>query len=196
VTRNARPARSARSSTTACWGGLTEAGTFPHVVHPSAEVADEQFANATIRTPVVVRLDASDDKVYTREWFGPVSFLIATDSTGASLEIFVETVRAHGALTASVYSASPDVLDAAREAALDAGVHLSEKPDRRRLRQPDGGVQRPARHRRQPGRHRLADRRPLRHRPVLRAAVPPPRPGLGGHECLRPTRSAASAPLR
>ncbi|HEX5198552.1 MAG TPA: phenylacetic acid degradation protein PaaN [Actinoplanes sp.] len=107
-------------------GRLTEAGASPSVVHPSAEVTDEQYPNATIRTPVVVRLDAADDKTYTREWFGPVSFLIATDSTPASLALFVETVRAHGALTASVYSTSPDVLAAAREAALDAGVHLSE----------------------------------------------------------------------
>jgi phenylacetic acid degradation protein paaN len=107
-------------------GRLTEAGASASVVHPSGEVPDEQYPNATIRTPVVVRLDAADDKVYTREWFGPVSFLIATDSTPASLAQFVETVRAHGALTASVYSTSPDVLAAAREAALDAGVHLSE----------------------------------------------------------------------
>ena len=55
-----------------------------------------------------------------------VSFVIATDSTPHSFEVFVETVRHHGALTASVYSSSPDVLAAAREAALDAGVHLSE----------------------------------------------------------------------
>jgi phenylacetic acid degradation protein paaN len=107
-------------------GRLAEAGELPSVIHPSAEVAEEQFPNATIRTPVVARLDAADEKTYTREWFGPVSFLIATDSTPHSLEIFVETVRAHGALTASVYSSSPDVLAAAREAALDAGVHLSE----------------------------------------------------------------------
>ena len=107
-------------------GRLAEAGTLPNVVHPSTEVTDEQFTNATIRTPVVVRLDAADDKTYTREWFGPVSFLIATDSTPAGLRLFVDTVRAHGALTAAVYSASPEVLDAARDAALDAGVHLSE----------------------------------------------------------------------
>lgn len=105
---------------------LTEADGAANVVHPSASVADPQWPDATIRTPVVVRLDAADDKVYTREWFGPVSFLIATDSTAHSLEVFVETVRHHGALTASVYSSSPQVLAAARTAALDAGVHLSE----------------------------------------------------------------------
>jgi phenylacetic acid degradation protein paaN len=105
---------------------LTEAGGAASVVHRSAEVRDEAWPEATIRTPVIVRLDAADEKVYTREWFGPVSFLITTGSTPQSLELFVETVRHHGALTASVYSSSPDVLAAAREAALDAGVHLSE----------------------------------------------------------------------
>src|SRR5690606_21711767 len=38
----------------------------------------------------------------------------------------VDTVRAHGAMTASVYSTSAEVRAAAREAALDAGVALSE----------------------------------------------------------------------
>ena len=105
---------------------LTEASSAPSVIRPAGEVADEQWPDATIRTPVLVRLDAADEKVYTREWFGPVSFVITTASTAASLELFVETVRHHGALTASVYSTSPEVLAAAREAALDAGVHLSE----------------------------------------------------------------------
>jgi phenylacetic acid degradation protein paaN len=105
---------------------LTEAGGAHSVVHPSGAVTDEAWPAATIRTPVIVRLDAADEKVYTREWFGPVSFVIATGSTPQSLELFVETVQHHGALTASVYSTSPDVLAAAREAALDAGVHLSE----------------------------------------------------------------------
>ena len=105
---------------------LTEASSLPGVVLPSAEVADEQFPGATIRTPVIARLDASDEKTYTREWFGPVSFVITTESTEHSLSLFTETVRHHGALTASVYSTSEDVLAAAREAALDAGVHLSQ----------------------------------------------------------------------
>jgi len=105
---------------------LTEAAGGPNVIHASTAVADEQFPDATIRTPVVLRLDVSDDKTYTHEWFGPVSFVITTDSTQDSLNVFTETVRHHGALTAAVYSTSPEVLDAAREAALDAGVHLSQ----------------------------------------------------------------------
>ena len=105
---------------------LTEAGAAAAVLHPSSAVSDEQFPQATIRTPVVVRLDAADEKDYTRECFGPVSFVVATESTEHSLAVFAETVRAHGALTAAVYSTSPQVIAAAREAALEAGVHLAE----------------------------------------------------------------------
>ena len=55
-----------------------------------------------------------------------MTFLIRTTSTEQSLDRFVETVRTHGAMTAAVWSTSDDVLDAAREAAADAGVSLSE----------------------------------------------------------------------
>ncbi|WP_438874852.1 phenylacetic acid degradation protein PaaN [Winogradskya humida] len=98
---------------------LTEAGTLPGVLHPSQEIESS-------RTPLIVRLDVADEKVYTREWFGPISFVITTASTAESISIFEQTVGHHGALTALVHSTSDDILEQARNAALDAGVHLSE----------------------------------------------------------------------
>ena len=88
------------------------------VEHPS-------FPGAVVRTPTVVKLDASDTATYSREWFGPISFAIATDSTEHSLRILRETVGEKGALTAGVYSTDEAVLDEAEKAAIDAGVHLS-----------------------------------------------------------------------
>lgn len=83
--------------------------------------------DAVVRTPLVARLDAeADEKTYTSEWFGPVSFVIATDDTAHSLRVLHGTVRRHGALTACVYATGEDVLAAARATALEAGVHLSE----------------------------------------------------------------------
>ncbi len=106
---------------------LDEAAKLPHVVRPSTVVQHPDYPDASVRTPLVARLDAEEDRdVYTREWFGPVSFVIGTDSTEHSLEVFRDTVRRHGALTAGIYSVSGDVLAAAEQAALDAGVHLSE----------------------------------------------------------------------
>ncbi|MDX3729556.1 phenylacetic acid degradation protein PaaN [Streptomyces caniscabiei] len=106
---------------------LEEAAELGRTVRASAPVEHPEYPEAVVRTPLVARLDAeSDREIYTREWFGPVSFVIGTDSTAHSLAVLRETVRAHGALTAAVHSTSEDVLAAAESAALDAGVHLSE----------------------------------------------------------------------
>jgi phenylacetic acid degradation protein paaN len=96
------------------------------VVLDSREVEHPAYPDAVVRTPALVAVDVADDEVYRQECFGPVAFLIATDGTEQSLSTFVETVREHGAMTAAVYATSPDVLDAARDAAVEAGVSLSE----------------------------------------------------------------------
>jgi acyl-CoA reductase-like NAD-dependent aldehyde dehydrogenase len=63
--------------------------------------------------------------VFDGEWFGPISFVVATDSTAHSIELFRAMVGAKGALTAAVYSTSPEVLASVEDAAIDVGVHLS-----------------------------------------------------------------------
>lgn len=96
------------------------------VVLDSRSVSHPAYPDAVVQAPGLVALDASREDVYTQECFGPVTFLIGTASTAQSLAQFRDTVREHGAMTAAVYSTSEDVLDAAREAAADAGVALSE----------------------------------------------------------------------
>jgi phenylacetic acid degradation protein paaN len=96
------------------------------VVLAPRSVTHPAYPDAVVRAPGLVALDASSEEVYTRECFGPVTFLIRTTSTEQSLDRFVETVRAYGAMTAAVWSTSEDVLNAAREAAAEAGVSLSE----------------------------------------------------------------------
>nr|WP_067506907.1 phenylacetic acid degradation protein PaaN [Actinoplanes sp. TFC3] len=106
------------------------AGTLGEIVNDGvrARIAEAGDLPGVLRSalPMVIRAAPSDEKTFTREWFGPISFLITTTSTAHSLELFRDTVRQHGALTALVHSTSPEVLADAREAALDAGVHLSE----------------------------------------------------------------------
>jgi phenylacetic acid degradation protein paaN len=95
------------------------------VVLDSTELAHPAHNDAIVRTPLVVKLSAGDEATYGAEWFGPISFVIPTESTEESLDVFRRTVSAKGALTASVYSTSDKVLDAAEDAAMQAGVHLS-----------------------------------------------------------------------
>ncbi|MFK3985034.1 phenylacetic acid degradation protein PaaN [Micromonospora sp. NPDC050397] len=106
-------------------GRLEEVAGVGEVVLASRTVEHPAYPDAVVRTPTIVRLGADDVRTYGREWFGPISFAIATDSTAHSLEILRETVGARGALTAAVYATDEEVLDAAESAALDAGVHLS-----------------------------------------------------------------------
>jgi phenylacetic acid degradation protein paaN len=95
------------------------------VVLESRTITHPAWPDATVRTPAILALDAADADVYTAECFGPVSYLIATDSTDASIDLFRTTVREHGGMTASVYSTDDKVLEAAEAAAIDAGVALS-----------------------------------------------------------------------
>jgi phenylacetic acid degradation protein paaN len=101
---------------------VAEAGD---VVLASRRLDHPTYAGAVVRTPAIVALGADAAPTYGREWFGPISFVIATDSTAHSLEIFRDTVGARGALTASVYATDEKVLDAVEAAAVDVGVHLS-----------------------------------------------------------------------
>jgi phenylacetic acid degradation protein paaN len=95
------------------------------VVLASRTIEHPAWPDATVRTPTIIALDSSDTDVYTSECFGPVSYLIAADSTDASLDLFRDTVRAHGGMTAAVYSTDEKVIDAAERAAIEAGVALS-----------------------------------------------------------------------
>lgn len=96
------------------------------VLVPSREVRHPAYADATVRTPLLVGLTADDADTYTSECFGPVAYLIETADTIESLALFDHTVARHGAMTASVYSTSEEVVDDMREAALEVGVALSE----------------------------------------------------------------------
>lgn len=104
---------------------LAEAEGVGKTVLASRAVTHPQFPDATVRTPLIAAVDAAQADVYEHEWFGPVSFLIATDSTGHSIELYRSTVLAHGALTAAVYSTSDEVVDAAEQASWIAGANLS-----------------------------------------------------------------------
>ena len=84
-----------------------------------------EFAAATIRTPLIVKLGRGDRATYLNEWFGPIAFVIATEGTDDSLAIARDAVAGHGALTLSLYSTRDDVIERAIDVAEDVGVALS-----------------------------------------------------------------------
>lgn len=105
---------------------IEEAAKLGRVLTESQALVHPGFAGARVRTPLLLQLDAATDyDQFTREWFGPIAFVIATDSTAQSLDLAASIASECGALTLSVYSTDENVLEAAHEASLRGGVALS-----------------------------------------------------------------------
>jgi len=104
---------------------LEAARSLGRVLLDTKTLSHAQYENATIRTPLIVKLGRDDRAVFLNEWFGPIAFIIATDSTDDSLEIAHDAVKGHGALTMSLYTTRDEVIDRAVDVAEDVGVALS-----------------------------------------------------------------------
>jgi len=100
----------------------TAAGT---VLLRSRRVNNSQYPEAAVRTPVVVGVAGDDRDVYMKEMFGPVIYVVATDSTKQSLQLATESAQRNGAITWLVYSTDSAVQDAAEDAAVAAGVSVA-----------------------------------------------------------------------
>src|SRR5690606_2225618 len=94
------------------------------VLCDSRQLEHPAFPEARVRTPLLLKADAADERIL-REWFGPIAFVVATDSTEHSIELARETVIQHGALTLSGYTTDDAVAKRMRQAAERAGVSLS-----------------------------------------------------------------------
>ncbi len=94
------------------------------VLADSQLLAHPQFPDARVRTPLILRASTKDAAI-SKEWFGPIAFVVATDSTAHSIEIATQMVQQHGALSLAGYTTDPEVRAEMQEAAEIAGVSLS-----------------------------------------------------------------------
>jgi len=90
----------------------------------SQSLAHPQFDNANVHSPLLLKTDVANP-VIRREWFGPIVFIVATDSTDNSISVARQIVIDHGALTLAAYATDSAVLEKVRKAAEQAGVSLS-----------------------------------------------------------------------
>jgi len=105
---------------------IADARQLGEVLVDSQSLAHPAFPDAHVRSPLMLKLDVRTDTAkFTQEWFGPISFVIATDSTAQSLDLAGSIAAEHGALTFSVYSTDDAVVGAAYDAAIRGGVALS-----------------------------------------------------------------------
>ena len=104
---------------------IDECRKLGEIVLDSESRVHSQFPDARIRTPLILKVDGKDKATYSEERFGPISFLIATESTDDSMRLAKEVLEEQGAITLGVYSTSEAVLDQAEELAMDVKVALS-----------------------------------------------------------------------
>jgi acyl-CoA reductase-like NAD-dependent aldehyde dehydrogenase len=95
------------------------------IVVDSKPLQHPQFAGACVRTPLLLKTDASETSKFMQELFGPIAFVIATENTAQSTELAKEGATKHGAITMAVYSTNKKVLEDVSDAAAEAGVALS-----------------------------------------------------------------------
>jgi phenylacetic acid degradation protein paaN len=99
--------------------------TGARVLRESAPVVNEAFPLARVRSPLVLRVDSSSYEVISKEWFGPIVFIVETKDTNESIALASRIARERGAITCALYSTNPDVIERAEDAAAEAGVPLS-----------------------------------------------------------------------
>jgi phenylacetic acid degradation protein paaN len=95
------------------------------VVRDSERLTHPQFENARVRSPLIMTIDAAKEDVWGQELFGPISFIVRSDSRDHSIELARNIVKKHGAITMGCYSSDDVQLEKIEEAALDACVALS-----------------------------------------------------------------------
>ncbi|MFC4328551.1 phenylacetic acid degradation protein PaaN [Streptomyces andamanensis] len=107
---------------------LEAAAAFGEVALASREIANPDFPDAVVRTPVIVKLDGAKpeaEAAYLSECFGPVSFAVAVDSAADAVELLRRTVREKGAMTVGAYTTDDEVERAIEEVCLEEAAQLS-----------------------------------------------------------------------
>ncbi|MCX4812296.1 phenylacetic acid degradation protein PaaN [Streptomyces sp. NBC_01239] len=107
---------------------LEAAAGLGEVALASREIANPEFPDAVVRTPVIVKLDGAkpdDEAAYMSECFGPVSFAVAVDSASDAVELLRRTVREKGAMTVGAYTTDEGVERDVEEVCLEEAAQLS-----------------------------------------------------------------------
>jgi phenylacetic acid degradation protein paaN len=84
-----------------------------------------QFPRARIHTPLLLKVDASQRDAFSEERFGPIGFVIATDSTAHSIELVREVIGEKGAITLGAYTTDDGIAEQFEQLAMDVAAPLS-----------------------------------------------------------------------
>ncbi|WP_282605247.1 phenylacetic acid degradation protein PaaN [Pelagibius sp. Alg239-R121] len=102
---------------------VKQAGTLGEIVRASEPIEGQEAARTA--TPMLLKVDAAQSDTHLEERFGPISFIVAADSSDDAIARAAASARNKGAITAAVYATDDATLDKAADAFSHAGVSLS-----------------------------------------------------------------------
>jgi len=85
----------------------------------------EGMGDARSATPLLLQIEASQEDIYLEERFGPIAFLIVTDTAEDAITRAAQSAKQKGAITASVYATDEALAEQAADAFAAAGAALS-----------------------------------------------------------------------
>ena len=87
-----------------------EAAAGSSVALSSMNIVNPEFPDARTASPTVIAVDALDEKSWKHECFGPIVFVVKTDSAAQSLTLTADSAAELGAITCSCYSTDNDLM--------------------------------------------------------------------------------------
>jgi len=87
-----------------------EAAAGSSVALSSMNIVNPEFPDARTASPTVIAVDALDEKSWKHECFGPIVFVVKTDSAAQSLELTADCAAQLGAITCSCYSTDNNLM--------------------------------------------------------------------------------------
>jgi phenylacetic acid degradation protein paaN len=95
------------------------------ILRDSSQLEHPQWPAARVHTPLLLRVEVSDRRIYMEECFGPISFIVETATASESIAVAERILRDKGGVSFGVYSTNPVIQQLAEDAALRACVPLS-----------------------------------------------------------------------
>jgi phenylacetic acid degradation protein paaN len=87
-----------------------EAAAGSSVALASMNIVNPEFPDARTASPTVIAVDAADMKSWKHECFGPIVFVVKTESAAHSLALTSDSASELGAITCSCYSTDNDFM--------------------------------------------------------------------------------------
>ena len=83
------------------------------------------FPDARTRSVKIIKTEAKQKKTFEQEMFGPIVYIVATDSTDESIELASLIAKEQGAISCGLYSTNEEVIEKTVDAMSQAGVPIS-----------------------------------------------------------------------